>query len=63
MDPIALAGGILYLVHWFVVIPWVVLRMALMPKRLVWAKTLHLGVTEAEPQELESDPDLSTQVS
>ena len=35
--------GIVYLTHWFVVIPWVSLRMALLPKRLVWAKTLHLG--------------------
>ncbi|MEB3173356.1 MAG: glycosyltransferase family 2 protein [Cyanobacteriota bacterium] len=35
--------GIVYLVHWFVVIPWVSLRMAVLPKRLVWAKTLHLG--------------------
>ena len=35
--------GILYLIHWFVVIPWVTVRMALLPKRLVWAKTLHLG--------------------
>ncbi|MEB3331402.1 MAG: glycosyltransferase family 2 protein [Synechococcaceae cyanobacterium] len=34
----------LYLLHWCVVIPWVTLRMALLPKRLVWAKTLHLGL-------------------
>jgi len=25
-----------YLAHWFVVIPWVALRMALIAKRLVW---------------------------
>jgi 1,2-diacylglycerol 3-beta-glucosyltransferase len=41
--PLMVAWGMLYLVHWFVVIPWVSLRMALLPKRLVWAKTLHLG--------------------
>jgi 1,2-diacylglycerol 3-beta-glucosyltransferase len=39
----AMGLGIAYLVHWFVVIPWVTLRMAVLPKRLVWAKTLHLG--------------------
>lgn len=43
MTPFAMALGIVYLTHWFVVIPWVSLRMALLPKRLVWAKTLHLG--------------------
>jgi 1,2-diacylglycerol 3-beta-glucosyltransferase len=36
-----LALGIVYLLHWFVVIPWVVLKMALLPKSLVWAKTAH----------------------
>ncbi len=40
-----LALGILYLIHWFVVIPWVTLKMALLPKTLVWAKTAH-GVAE-----------------
>jgi 1,2-diacylglycerol 3-beta-glucosyltransferase len=43
MNPLAAALGIAYLMHWFVVIPWVTLRMALLPKRLVWAKTQHLG--------------------
>ncbi|MCP9799221.1 glycosyltransferase family 2 protein [Synechococcus sp. RedBA-s] len=43
MNPLAAALGITYLMHWFVVIPWVTLRMALLPKRLVWAKTQHLG--------------------
>ena len=38
-----LALGIAYLGHWFLVIPWTSLRMALLPKQLVWAKTLHLG--------------------
>ena len=35
--------AIAYLSHWFVVIPWVTVRMALLPKRLVWAKTSHSG--------------------
>ena len=43
MGPINLAWGIAYLGHWFVVIPYTTLRMALLPKRLVWAKTLHVG--------------------
>jgi 1,2-diacylglycerol 3-beta-glucosyltransferase len=42
-NPLNLALGIVYLGHWFVVIPWTSLRMALLPKKLVWAKTLHLG--------------------
>jgi 1,2-diacylglycerol 3-beta-glucosyltransferase len=41
--PLMVALGTLYLVHWFVVIPWVTLRMALLPKRLIWVKTLHHG--------------------
>ena len=48
MGPINLAWGIVYLGHWFVVIPYTTLRMALLPKRLVWAKTLHVG---AEPDQ------------
>jgi len=45
---IALAMG--YLMHWFVVIPWVALKMALLPKTLVWAKTAHgsAGVDQEE---------------
>ncbi|MFM7675022.1 MAG: glycosyltransferase, partial [Synechococcus sp.] len=38
---INLALGIVYLIHWFVVIPWVTLKMAVLPKSLVWAKTAH----------------------
>jgi 1,2-diacylglycerol 3-beta-glucosyltransferase len=38
--------GIVYLIHWFAVIPWVVLRMTLLPKRLVWVKTTHLGLMD-----------------
>lgn len=43
MNPWNLALGIVYLGHWFVVIPWTTVRMALRPKTLVWAKTTHLG--------------------
>ena len=49
MNPFSLALGIAYLGHWFVVIPWTGLRMALLPKRLVWAKTLHLGDPQVVP--------------
>lgn len=45
--------GIAYLSHWFVVIPWTSLRMALLPKSLVWVKTMHLG--EEEDSQIE-DP-------
>ncbi len=41
--PVTLFLAITYLAHWFVVIPWVTLRMALLPKKLVWAKTSHHG--------------------
>jgi len=45
--PLNLLLGIVYLGHWFVVIPWVTLKMALFPKRLVWAKTSHRGESAA----------------
>ena len=35
--------AVVYLLHWFVVIPWVMLKMALLPKTLVWQKTIHAG--------------------
>ena len=59
MNPFNLALGIAYLGHWFVVIPYTSLRMALLPKRLVWAKTLHVGAGHTIGAE---DADLSTQV-
>jgi 1,2-diacylglycerol 3-beta-glucosyltransferase len=43
-----LALGIVYLGHWFLVIPWTSVRMALLPKTLVWAKTLHIGEPDAD---------------
>lgn len=60
MTPGAILLGVLYLVHWFAVIPWVTLRMAVLPKRLVWAKTLHHGAEE-EPQAAEADPELAAE--
>jgi len=59
---IALAMG--YLMHWFVVIPWVALKMALLPKTLVWAKTAHgaAGV-EQEEEEFEEDEVVAIEVA
>ncbi len=42
-NPLQLIIAIAYLAHWFVVIPWVTLRMVVLPKRLYWAKTIHKG--------------------
>ncbi len=41
--PVTLVIAIFYLAHWFMVIPWVTLRMAVLPKRLFWVKTNHRG--------------------
>jgi len=56
MTPWNLALGIAYLGHWFVVIPWTTVRMALLPKTLVWAKTAHLGAETVEPVDAVDDP-------
>ncbi len=75
MTPQSVILGMVYLVHWFVVIPWVTLRMALLPKRLVWAKTLHLGgdshadgdgepaglEAQAECRAVDGEPDLAAE--
>jgi hypothetical protein len=37
------------MMHWFVVIPWVMLKMALLPKALVWQKTIHAGAAAVAP--------------
>ncbi len=47
-SPAVLLMAIVYLSHWFVVIPWVTVRMALLPKSLVWAKTNHRGQRAAQ---------------
>ena len=36
--------SLLYLSHWFVVIPWVTIKMSIFPKKILWKKTLHTGV-------------------
>ena len=34
---------LLYLSHWFVIIPLVALKMSILPKKIVWNKTIHKG--------------------
>ena len=41
--PLNLLMAIIYLGHWFLVIPWVTIKMAVLPKKLVWSKTKHSG--------------------
>ena len=36
--------SLLYLSHWFIVIPWVTFKMSIFPKKILWRKTLHTGV-------------------
>ena len=36
--------SLLYLSHWFLVIPWVTIKMSIFPKKILWKKTLHTGV-------------------
>jgi 1,2-diacylglycerol 3-beta-glucosyltransferase len=43
--PVNVLLTVVYLLHWFVVIPWVMLKMALLPKTLVWQKTIHAGAS------------------
>ena len=40
---IRLLLAITYLMHWFIVIPLVTIKMALFPKNLIWVKTTHIG--------------------
>lgn len=52
--------AVAYLLHWFVVIPWVMLKMAILPKTLVWQKTVHAGQAgSASGPALSSYPDFS----
>ena len=53
--------AIVYLTHWFVVIPWVMLKMALLPKTLVWQKTIHAGAEASAGSPLASYADFSIQ--
>jgi len=34
---------LLYLSHWFIIIPWVALKMSILPKKIIWKKTIHKG--------------------
>ena len=34
---------LIYLSHWFIIIPLVTLKMSLFPKKIIWKKTKHLG--------------------
>jgi 1,2-diacylglycerol 3-beta-glucosyltransferase len=54
--------AIVYLTHWFVVIPWVMLKMALLPKTLVWQKTIHAGAEASAGSPLASYADFAIQV-
>ena len=36
--------SVFYLSHWFIVIPWVTLKMSIFPKKILWKKTLHTGI-------------------
>jgi 1,2-diacylglycerol 3-beta-glucosyltransferase len=51
--------AVVYLLHWFVVIPWVMLKMALLPKTLVWQKTIHAGAGRPTPSTLSPLADFS----
>ena len=41
---LSLLFAILYLSHWFIVIPWVTIKMLVFPKKLIWSKTNHHGL-------------------
>jgi 1,2-diacylglycerol 3-beta-glucosyltransferase len=38
--------GFIYMLHWLVIIGFVNLRMAILPKRLKWVKTIHYGLSD-----------------
>ncbi len=40
---ISIVGATIYLSHWFIVIPFIVFKMSLFRKTLVWEKTDHIG--------------------
>ncbi len=44
-DPtfINILGATIYLAHWFIVIPFIVFKMSLFRKTLIWEKTDHIG--------------------
>ena len=40
---INILGATIYLAHWFIVIPFIVIKMSLFSKTLIWEKTDHIG--------------------
>ena len=40
---INILGATIYLAHWFIVIPFIVVKMSLFRKNLIWEKTDHIG--------------------
>ena len=40
---INILGATIYLAHWFIVIPFIVFKMSLFRKTLIWEKTDHIG--------------------
>ena len=34
---------LIYLSHWFIIIPLVTIKMSIFPKKIIWKKTMHLG--------------------
>ena len=36
--------SVFYLSHWFLIIPWVTIKMSIFRKKILWNKTLHTGV-------------------
>ncbi len=34
---------LIYLSHWFIIIPLVTFKMSIFPKKIIWKKTMHLG--------------------
>ena len=43
-NPLNLLLAIIYLMHWFIVIPIVTIKMSILPKKLIWVKTTHKGI-------------------
>ena len=44
MNIFKMFSSVLYLSHWFLIIPWVTLKMSIFPKKILWKKTIHKGV-------------------
>jgi 1,2-diacylglycerol 3-beta-glucosyltransferase len=53
-------GGTLYTFHWLVVMPSVLTRMSIRPKRLKWIKTTHHGASNLASPDVEVDHKLAS---